>query len=347
MSLKNSMPVSKPPQHKALVDAHGRLVSYLRLSVTDRCDLRCHYCMPERMQFLPKKDLLSLEELEQVSKIFIDLGVHKIRITGGEPLVRKNIMHLINGLGAHVRSGELEELSLTTNATLLGKFAQPLYAAGVRRVNVSLDSLRPERYAEITRWGKLSTVLEGLQAAKQAGLKIKINCVALKDFNEDEVDALLQWCALEGFDLVFIEVMPMGDLGAQTRFEQFLSLETLQERIAAEWGLTPLSDTTGGPSRYYRVEKLGSRIGFISPLSHRFCALCNRVRLTCTGTLYTCLGQEGNKDLRTPLRSDTDAEQATRAAIHTALASKPEGHDFLIRKNQVQETPRYMNTTGG
>ena len=346
------MPALQPQQHNHpssgdLVDAHGRIVSYLRVSVTDRCDLRCHYCMPERMQFLPKKELLSLEELERVANIFIDLGVKKIRITGGEPLVRKNIMHLMESLGERLHGGGLEELSITTNATQLRQFALPLYQAGVRRVNVSLDSLRPERYAEITRWGKLDAVLEGLQAAKDAGLKVKINCVALKDFNEDEVDTLIQWCAVEDFDLVFIEVMPMGDLGAQTRFEQFLSVDKLQQKIAERWGLTALSDNTGGPSRYFRVEALGSRIGFISPLSHRFCALCNRVRLTCTGVLYTCLGQEGNKDLRTPLRSGDNAKEATLAAIHAALASKPEGHDFLIAKDRVQETVRYMNTTGG
>ncbi|NQY82780.1 MAG: GTP 3',8-cyclase MoaA [Alphaproteobacteria bacterium] len=330
-----------------LIDAHGRTVSYLRLSVTDRCDLRCSYCMPERMKFLPKKDILSLEELETVAGIFIDLGVRKIRLTGGEPLMRKNIMHLIKALGRRLDGGGLNELSLSTNATQLARFAEPLAEAGVQRVNVSLDSLRPERYAEITRWGKLDAVLHGLEAAKRAGLKIKINCVVLKSFNEDEVDDLLRWCAMEDFDLVFIEVMPMGDLGAQTRFEQFLSLQKLEEKIDADWGLIALPDNTGGPSRYYRVQRLGSRIGFISPLSHRFCALCNRVRLTCTGTLFTCLGQEGNKDLRAPLRSPHDPITATREAIFAALASKPEGHVFLIQKDRVQETNRHMNTTGG
>lgn len=338
--------MARQPQ-AALIDAHGRTVEYLRMSVTDRCDLRCGYCMPERMQFLPRKDLLSCEELLTVADIFISHGVKKIRLTGGEPLVRKGIMHLVSMLGQRLGNTGLEELSITSNGTQLAKFAQDLFNAGVRRINISLDTLRHDRYKDITRWGDLDKTLAGIEAAKQAGLKVKINCVALKNFNEDEFDALIQWCAIQDFDLVFIEVMPMGELDSQLRIDQYLPLSSLQARLEEQWGLTPLSDNTGGPSRYYRVHSLGSRIGFISPLSHRFCALCNRVRLTCTGTLFTCLGQEGNKDLRAPLRTTENPIEATCEAIFQALTAKPEGHEFLIQRDKVRQTNRTMNLTGG
>ena len=330
-----------------LQDRFTRHVTYLRMSVTDRCDLRCQYCMPERMQFLPKKDLLTLEELAMIGTLFTRMGVRKIRFTGGEPLMRKNFLWLVQQFQPLLSAGYLEEITLTTNGTMLARYADDLFAAGVRRVNISLDSLKAQRYAEITRWGELDTVLRGIDAAKKAGLKVKINCVALKNFNEDEIETFVEYCALQGHDLVFIEVMPMGDLGAQTRLDQFLSLDKVQQRIEQQWGLTPLSDRTGGPARYYRNEKLGNRIGFISPLSHRFCALCNRVRLTCTGTLYTCLGQDGNVDLRTPVRDRHDPLRATVAAIQHGMAIKPEGHDFAISPVRVAQTNRHMNTTGG
>ena len=331
---------------RALVDGHGRTVDYLRVSVTDRCDLRCHYCMPERMTFLPKKHLLTLEELAQVAELFIGHGVRKIRLTGGEPLMRKNVMWLIDHLGGWVGRG-LDELTLTTNATQLERYAQDLWQAGVRRLNISLDSLDPQRYRDITRWGDLAPVLRGLQAAKDVGMKIKLNCVALKNLNEDEFDFLIEWCAKEGFDLVFIEVMPMGEMTNEKRIAQYLSLSDLQQEIDRRHGLTALPDRTGGPARYHRVERYGSRIGFISPLSNRFCESCNRVRLTCTGMLYSCLGQSGNRDLRATLREPEQPLEKTRAAIFDCLAHKPKGHDFLIERQNVQHTDRYMNTTGG
>ena len=343
------MPLSHTPSRppSSLIDSFGRRVDYLRLSVTDRCDFRCVYCMSEDMTFLPKKDLLTLEEMDRLCTVFVNKGVRKLRLTGGEPLVRKNVMWLFERLGRHLDSGALDELTLTTNGSQLSRFADDLARAGVRRVNVSLDTLKPELFADITRWGRLTQVMEGLKAAKEAGLKVKINTVALKGVNDDELETLVAWCADEGFDLTFIEVMPMGDLGNEDRFGQYWSLKDLRARLAERSELTDLPEKTGGPARYVRVENTGQKIGFITPLSHNFCESCNRVRITCTGEIYTCLGQEGHSDLRAPLRAseaDADLENAIRAAI----ALKPKGHDFDYSRQQVDgQVSRHMSHTGG
>ena len=330
-----------------MVDPYGRPIRYLRVSVTDRCDLRCVYCMAETMTFLPKADLLSLEELDRVCSAFVRLGVRKLRITGGEPLVRRNIMWLFQRLGRHLESGALDELTVTTNATQLAKHAAALWDCGVRRVNVSLDTLDPDKFAEITRWGKLDTVLKGLDAATGAGLAIKINTVALKGVNDDETDRLIAWCGERGYDLTFIEVMPMGEIGAENRLDQYLPLSMLRGRIQQTWTLTDIDYTTGGPARYARIEETGRKLGFITPLTHNFCESCNRVRLTCTGQLYMCLGQDDHADLRAPVRAAAD-DGSLVDAIEEAIGRKPKGHDFIMdRRRRAPAVARHMSVTGG
>ena len=337
-----------PPTAPApLVDPFGRTVSYLRVSVTDRCDLRCVYCMAEDMSFLPKAEVLTLEEIDRVCSAFVKLGTRKLRLTGGEPLVRKGIHELIHSLGRHVKAGDLDELTLTTNGTMLFKYAGDLVEAGVRRINVSLDTLDPHKFQAITRWGRLDKVLGGLQAAKEAGLKVKINTVALKGVNNDEFHRLVGWCGEQGFDLTFIEVMPMGEIGDEARLDQYLPLSLVRAELAKRWTLDEIDYRTGGPARYVRVAETGGRIGFITPLTHNFCESCNRVRLTCTGTLYMCLGQEDAADLRTPLRLSDDDGLLVQA-VRDAIARKPKGHDFIIaRRHQGPAVPRHMSVTGG
>ncbi|MHA1538110.1 MAG: GTP 3',8-cyclase MoaA [Alphaproteobacteria bacterium] len=335
--------MTQPP----LIDPFEREVTYLRVSVTDRCDFRCVYCMSEDMTFLPKADILSLEELERLCGAFIELGVRKLRLTGGEPLVRRNIMSLIRGLGRHLETGALDELTLTTNGSQLHKHSEALFDAGVRRINVSLDTLDDAKFTELTRWGRLPQVLGGIEAARQAGLKIKINMVALRGVNEDEFDPMIEWCGREGFDLTMIEVMPMGEVGSETRIGQYLPLSEVRTHLAERWTLNDIDHRTGGPARYVRIEETGGRLGFITPLTHNFCESCNRVRLTCTGTLYMCLGQEDAADLRAPLRASGDDGQLT-AAIRVAIAAKPEGHDFIIdRRLKSAAVSRPMSLTGG
>ncbi len=323
-----------------MIDPFGRHISYLRVSVTDRCDFRCVYCMAEDMSFLPKDELLSLEEMERLCKAFIRMGVTKLRLTGGEPLVRRNVMSLIEGLGQYLGNG-LEELTLTTNGSQLAKHAQGLAQAGVRRINVSLDTLDEAKFARITRWGRLGQVRDGIAAAQAAGLAIKINMVALKGVNDDEFDTVLEWCGQEGLDLCLIETMPMGEV--THREETHLRLSDVRAELAARWTMLPSDYATGGPARYVTVAQTGKRLGFITPFSHNFCESCNRVRLTCTGTLYMCLGQEDAVDLRKPLRARTD-DAALEAAINRGIAAKPKGHDFDIRRVAV---PRHMSVTGG
>ena len=330
-----------------LIDPFARAISYLRVSVTDRCDFRCTYCMSEHMTFLPKADLLSLEELDRLCSTFIGMGVQKLRITGGEPLVRKGILTFFEAMSRHLAIGALKELTLTTNGSQLAKFAQPLADLGVKRINVSLDTLDPLKFAEITRWGRLPQVLEGIAAAKSAGLRVKINAVALKGFNEDELFSLLDWCAAEDHDLTFIEVMPMGEDMTANRLDQYWPLKDLRQRLADRFLLTELTERTGGPARYVRVEETGQKVGFITPLTHNFCESCNRVRLTCTGELYMCLGQEDMADLRAPLRASPD-DAGLEQAIRAAIARKPKGHDFDYSRQAVQgQMTRHMSHTGG
>jgi len=330
-----------------LIDPFQRAIEYLRVSVTDRCDFRCVYCMSENMTFLPKKELLTLEELDRLSSAFIRLGVEKLRITGGEPLVRREIMTYFKAMSRHLETGALKELTLTTNGSQLSRFAADLAAIGVRRVNVSLDTLDAAKFQKITRWGRLAQVMDGLKAAQKAGLAIKINTVALKGENDDELFRLTEWCAAEGHDLTFIEVMPMGDMGGTDRLDQYWSLKDLQAQLATRYSLTDLPDRTGGPARYVRIEETGQRIGFITPLTHNFCESCNRVRLTCTGELYMCLGQEDMADLRTPLRATPD-DAALEAAIRAAIARKPKGHDFDYSRQRADgQMSRHMSHTGG
>ena len=330
-----------------LVDPFARRISYLRVSVTDRCDFRCTYCMSEHMTFLPKAELLSLEELDRLCSAFIRLGVEKLRITGGEALVRKGILTFFEAMSRHLHTGALKELTLTTNGSQLAKFAQPLADLGVRRVNVSLDTLDPAKFARITRWGRLPQVLEGIEAAKAAGLRVKINAVALKGFNEDELFSLLDWCAREGHDLTFIEVMPMGEDMTAGRLDQYWPLKDLRARLAERFTLTDLAERTGGPARYVRIEETGQKVGFITPLTHNFCESCNRVRLTCTGQLYMCLGQEDMADLRAPLRASPD-DAVLDQAIRAAIARKPKGHDFDYSRQKVEgQMTRHMSHTGG
>jgi len=329
-----------------MIDPFGRAVTYLRVSVTDRCDFRCVYCMAEDMTFLPKKEILTLEELDRVCSAFVRQGVKKLRMTGGEPLVRRDIMKLFRSLSRHLESGALEELTLTTNASQLARFAHELADLGVRRVNVSLDTLNPDKFQAITRWGRLDKVMDGLAAAKDAGLQVKINAVALKGVNDDEVDRLVAWCGDEGYDLTFIEVMPMGDIGEQ-RIDQYWPLSMLRAQLAEKWTLEEIDYRTGGPARYCRVKETGGRLGFITPMTHNFCESCNRVRLTCTGTLYMCLGQEDAADLRTPLRQ-SEGDELLDAAILEAIGRKPKGHDFIIdRRRRQPAVSRHMSVTGG
>ena len=329
-----------------MIDPFGRSISYVRVSVTDRCDFRCVYCMAEDMTFLPKKDLLTLEELDRLCSAFVDLGVRKIRLTGGEPLVRRNIMSLVRSLGRHLRSGALAELTITTNGSQLDRFASELYEYGVRRVNVSLDTLDPARFQAITRWGKYDKVMAGIAAAKAAGLHIKLNMVALKGVNEDEFDRMIAWCGAEGFDLTLIETMPLGDIDGD-RTDQYLPLSLVRARLERRWSLTDLPDRTGGPARYVRIEETGGRLGFITPLTHNFCESCNRVRVTCTGRMYMCLGQEDEADLCTPLRA-SEGDELLRAAILDGIARKPKGHDFVIdRRHRRPALKRHMSVTGG
>jgi cyclic pyranopterin phosphate synthase len=330
----------------AMIDPFGRAISYLRVSVTDRCDLRCVYCMSEDMTFLSRSELLSLEELDRVCSAFVGLGVRKLRLTGGEPLVRKNVISLIENLGRHVKSGALDELTLTTNGTRLPEFAAQIAKAGVRRINISLDSLDPGRFKTITRWGNHAQVMDGIRAAKAAGLKIKINVVALRGVNEDEFNDMIAWCGAEGFDIVFIETMPLGDIDGN-RTDQYLPLSMVRTNLAQRWTLNPISDMTGGPARYTRCVETGGRVGFITPMTHNFCESCNRMRLTCSGTLYMCLGQEDAADLRAPVRS-SESDAPLIAAIREAVTRKPKGHDFIIdRRHQRPSVGRHMSVTGG
>lgn len=333
-----------------LIDPFARAISYLRVSVTDRCDFRCSYCMTEHMTFLPKAELLTLEELDRLCSTFVGLGVEKLRITGGEPLVRKGIMTFFRAMSRHLDSGALKELTLTTNGSQLAKYATELAECGVKRINVSVDTLDPAKFAEITRWGRLPQVLEGIAAATAAGMKVKINAVALKGFNEDELFSLAEWCARDGHDLTFIEVMPMGDMGEAQRIDQYWSLSDLRARLEERYTLQDLPDRTGGPARYVRLKETGQRIGFITPLTHNFCESCNRVRLTCTGELYMCLGQEDMADLRAPLRASADNADnaALTTAIRSAIARKPKGHDFDYTRQKVAgQMTRHMSHTGG
>jgi cyclic pyranopterin phosphate synthase len=329
-----------------LIDPFGRGISYLRVSVTDRCDFRCVYCMAEDMSFLPKRDLLTLEELDRLCSAFVERGVRKLRLTGGEPLVRKGIMTLVASLARHLASGQLDELTLTTNGSQLPTHAAGLFAHGVRRINVSLDTLDPDRFRAITRWGELDRVLDGIAAAQAAGLRVKINAVALKGVNEDELADLVAWAHGGGMDITIIEVMPLGDIEAD-RLAQYLPLSMVRARLAERYTLEDLDYRTGGPARYVQVKETGGRLGFITPLTHNFCESCNRVRVTCTGTLYMCLGQEDAADLRGPLRA-SESNDLLHAAIEEAIARKPKGHDFIIdRRHRHPALARHMSVTGG
>ena len=329
-----------------LIDPFGRAITYLRVSVTDRCDFRCVYCMSEDMAFLPKRDLLTLEELDRICSAFVDRGVRKLRITGGEPLVRRDIMTLFGSLSRHLDSGALDELTVTTNGSQLARHAKDLTACGVKRINVSIDTLDPDKFRRITRWGDLTKVLQGLDAAQNAGLKVKINTVALKGVNEDEIVSLLEWAHGRGMDLTLIEVMPLGEIDGQ-RVDQFLPLSLVRARLAERYRLEDLADRTGGPARYVRVKETGGRLGFITPMTHNFCESCNRVRLTCTGQLFMCLGQEDAADLRAPVRASESNELLERAIVD-AIARKPKGHDFIIdRRHARPALSRHMSVTGG
>jgi len=329
-----------------MIDPFGRSVTYLRVSVTDRCDFRCVYCMPEHMTFLPKADVLTLEELDRLCSAFIEKGVNKLRLTGGEPLVRRDVMKLFHSLGRHIGSGKLNELTVTTNGSQLARFASELVDCGVKRINVSVDTLDADKFRTITRWGDLSRVLAGIDAAQAAGLKIKINVVALRDVNEHEIPSLVAWAHGKGMDITLIETMPMGEVDAD-RTEQYLPLSLVRANLAKHYTMDATNERTGGPARYVRVEETGGRIGFITPLSHNFCESCNRVRLTCTGTLYMCLGQEDAADLRAPLRASQD-DALLQAAIDEAISRKPKGHDFIIdRRHNRPAVSRQMSMTGG
>ena len=329
-----------------MTDPFGRTISYLRVSVTDRCDLRCFYCMSEDMTFLPKADLLTLEELDRLCSAFIAKGVRKLRLTGGEPLVRRNVMSLVRSLSRHLQTGALNELTLTTNGSQLARFAGELRDCGVRRINISLDTLDSAKFRAITRWGDLDKVLSGIEAARAAGLAVKINAVALKGMNEEEIPALMEWAHGNGMGLTLIEVMPMGDVGAG-RIDQYVPLSLVRARLAKQYTLSDLDETTGGPARYVRVGETGGKLGFITPMTHNFCESCNRVRITCTGTLHTCLGHEDASDLRKPLRASSDNE-LLGAAIDRAIGLKPKGHDFIIdRRHDRPSVNRHMSVTGG
>jgi len=343
----NPAPVTPASRPAPLVDPFGRTVDYLRVSVTDRCDLRCVYCMSERQSFLPKAEVLSIEELDRLCTAFIALGTRRLRLTGGEPLVRRGFMELVEDLSRHLKSGALDELTLTTNGTRLAQFAPELARLGVRRLNVSLDSLEPDVFARITRGGDLDKVLAGIDAAQAAGLKVKINTVALKADNALALPSMIEWAHGKGLDITLIETMPMGEID-QDRTDQYLPLSKVRQELEGFWSLTPLADRTSGPARYARVEETGGRIGFITPLSHNFCESCNRVRLTCTGTLFMCLGQDDSADLRAPLRQNPGDDAPLRAAIREALTRKPKGHDFKIeRRGERPAVARVMSATGG
>ena len=330
-----------------LIDPFARPITYLRVSVTDRCDFRCVYCMAEEMQFLPKKELLTHEELTRLCNAFVDLGVKKLRITGGEPLVRRDIMTFFKAISGRLGDG-LDELTLTTNGSQLRRFAPDLAACGVKRINVSLDTLDEQKFAAITRRGRLAQVLDGLDAAQEAGIRVKINAVALKGVNDGEIVPMAEWAADRGYDLTFIEVMPMGDLGNEDRLDQYLPVTAVREALAERFTLEDSAYRSGGPARYVRVRETGQRIGFITPLTHNFCENCNRVRVTCTGTLYMCLGQDDAADLRTPLREHAEDDAALVAAIRAAIARKPKGHDFdYSRREDWGQVGRHMSVTGG
>ena len=329
-----------------LIDPFRRRITYLRVSVTDRCDLRCVYCMPKHMSFLPRKELLSLEELDRLCSAFIDLGVSKLRLTGGEPLVRKDLMTLVRSLSRHLTSGRLEELTLTTNGSLLAKYAVELADAGVRRVNVSVDTLDPDRFRAITRRGDLGVVLDGIEQARKAGLHVKVNTVALKGINEFELDSMIEWAHAGGMEITLIETMPLGEI-EEDRTSQFLPLSLVRKRLAERWSLEALPVRTGGPASYVRVAETGGRLGFITPLTHNFCESCNRVRVTCTGTLFMCLGQGDAADLREPLRA-SGSDELLHQAIRNAIAHKPKGHEFVIgRPGARPALERHMSVTGG
>jgi GTP 3',8-cyclase len=339
-------PASLASLSSPMTDPYGRSITYLRVSVTDRCDLRCFYCMSEDMTFLPKADLLTLEELDRLCSAFIAKGVKKLRLTGGEPLVRRNVMSLVRSLSRHLTSGALGELTLTTNGTQLAKYASELAGCGVRRINISLDTLDPQKFRAITRWGEIDKVLEGIEAARAAGLAVKINAVALKNLNEDELPSLMRWAHGKGMGLTLIEVMPMGEIGAG-RIDQYLPLSLVRARLFQQFTLTDLSETTGGPARYVSVAETGGKLGFITPMTHNFCESCNRVRITCTGTLHTCLGHEDASDLRKPLRASAD-DTLLAAAIDRAIGLKPKGRDFIIdRRHNRPSVSRHMSVTGG
>lgn len=329
-----------------MIDPFGRAVTYLRVSVTDRCDFRCTYCMAEHMTFLPKKDLLTLEELDRICSAFIEKGVRKLRLTGGEPLVRKNIMHLIRGLSRHLQTGALHELTLTTNGSQLARYADELADCGVRRINVSIDTLDADKFRTITRWGDINRVIEGIDAAQKAGIRVKINAVALKDFNEFEIPQLIRWAHGRDMDMTLIETMPMGEIEVD-RTDQYLPLSKLRSDLSRQFTLSDIPYRTGGPARYVKIAETGGRLGFITPLTHNFCESCNRVRLTCTGTLYMCLGQNDDADLRAAVRA-SEGDSILNDAIDEAISRKPKGHDFIIdREHNRPAVARHMSLTGG
>ena len=331
---------------RALIDPFARAITYLRVSVTDRCDFRCVYCMSEHMSFLPKADLLSLEELDRLCSAFVAKGVSKLRLTGGEPLVRRGIMTLVSSLSRHLKTGALKELTLTTNGSQLDKYAAELKGYGVQRINVSMDTLDPDKFRAITRWGDLAKVMAGIDAAQAAGIKIKINAVALKGVNDDELAPMMAWAHGRGMDMTIIEVMPLGDVG-ESRLDQYLPLSMVRAKLADKYTLEDIDYRTGGPARYVRVKETGGRLGFITPMTHNFCETCNRVRITCTGTLYMCLGQDDAADLRTPLRA-SESDELIHAALDEAITRKPKGHDFVIdRRRQKPALSRHMSVTGG
>lgn len=344
--MEQTLPASGSGSRNLLVDPFQRPITYLRVSVTDRCDLRCVYCMAEDMTFLPKRNLLTLEELDRLCSAFIARGVRKLRLTGGEPLVRRDLLSLIQSLSRHLETGALEELTLTTNGTQLARYAQQLAQAGVRRINVSVDTLDPALFRSITRRGDLPRVLDGIAAAQAAGIKVKINTVALKETNEDEIESMVRWAHAHGMDMTLIETMPLGEIDGD-RTDQYLPLSLVRARLERHFTMTDLSDRTGGPARYVRLSETGGRLGFITPLTHNFCESCNRVRVTCTGELFMCLGQEDVADLRGPLRESSD-DALLHAAIEEAISRKPKGHDFVIdRRDQRPAVSRHMSVTGG
>ncbi len=337
---------SEPMTQSNMIDPFGRAIDYLRVSVTDRCDFRCVYCMAEDMTFLPKRDLLSLEELDRLCTVFIEKGVRRLRLTGGEPLVRKNIMHLVRQLSRHLKSGALDELTLTSNGSQLERFATELADCGVRRINVSIDTLDADKFHAITRWGKLDKVMRGIEAAEAAGLKIKLNTVALKGFNEDEIPQMLRWAHGRGMDMTVIETMPMGEIDGD-RTDQYLPLSLLRAQLEKQFTLTDIPFKTSGPARYVEVAETGGKLGFITPMTHNFCESCNRVRITCTGMLYMCLGQDDSADLRDALRA-SEGNDLLAETIDRAIARKPKGHDFIIdRRTNRPSVSRHMSVTGG